>query len=298
MRRYPRCIRTLAGLLAVLALCACATVRAAAVAVVAAESTYGVIARAVGGTHVRVYSIIGAPNVDPHRFEATPAVARAVAAARIVILNGLGYDAWMQRLAAAAPVPDRTVIVVADLDRGAILANRNPHVFYDPAFARALARRLATRLRALDPHHAGDYTHNLRVFEAALDRVDAAIDALHARHPRLSVAATEPVLGYLLHRLGWRDVDPAVEDAVMNGTEPAPAAVARLETRLREHRVSLLVFNRQVGDPLTRHLRAVARRAGVPAFGAREFPPPHTGYVEWLLATVRGLDRALAGDAR
>lgn len=298
MRRYPRCVRTLAGLLAVLAVCASTAARATPIAVVAAESTYGVIARAVGGTYVRVYSVIGAPNVDPHRFEATPAVARAVADARIVILNGLGYDAWMQRLAAAAPAAGRTVIVAADLDPGAILANRNPHVFYDPAFARAVARRLATRLRTLDPRHARDYAHNLEVFEAGLVRVDAAIDALRARHPRLSVAATEPVLGYLLHRLGWRDVDPAVEDAVMNGTEPAPAAVARLETRLREHRVALLVFNRQVRDPLTRHLRAVARRAGVPAFGAREFPPPHTGYVEWLLATVHGLDRALAGATR
>ena len=55
--------------------------QAAPISIVAAESTYGVIAQAIGGDAVKVDSIISNPNVDPHSFEATPAVARKVAKA-------------------------------------------------------------------------------------------------------------------------------------------------------------------------------------------------------------------------
>src|SRR6266478_8616033 len=105
-------------------------------AVVAAENVYGDIAAQIGGAHVHVTSILSDPNADPHLFEPGSSNGLAVAEARVVIQNGLGYDAFMTKLENASPSSKRSVLVIADVleihGRDA-----NPHLWYDvPALAK------------------------------------------------------------------------------------------------------------------------------------------------------------------
>ena len=74
------------------------TASSGVVQVVAAENFWGSIAAQVGGSHVKVVSIITDPNADPHSYEPTSQDARTVADAQYVIYNGVGYDAWMDKL--------------------------------------------------------------------------------------------------------------------------------------------------------------------------------------------------------
>src|SRR5262249_36632814 len=83
--------------------------------VVAAENFWGSLAEQLGGSHVRVTTIIDNPDADPHDYEPTAADARAVAGARLVVVNGVGYDAWAGKLADAVPSDDRTMLNVGDL---------------------------------------------------------------------------------------------------------------------------------------------------------------------------------------
>ena len=83
------------------------TASSGVVQVVAAENFWGSIAAQVGGSHVKVVSIITDPNADPHSYEPTSQDARTVADAQYVIYNGVGYDAWMDKLLAANPSASR-----------------------------------------------------------------------------------------------------------------------------------------------------------------------------------------------
>src|SRR3954447_18175747 len=83
--------------------------------VVAAESFWGSIASQLGGSRVHVTSVITSPATDPHDYEPTAADARPVAEGRMVIVNGIGYDPWAEKLIAANPVPGRIVLNVGDL---------------------------------------------------------------------------------------------------------------------------------------------------------------------------------------
>ena len=269
------------------------TAQAAPVSIVAAESTYGVIAQAIGGSKVVVDSIINNPNVDPHSFEATPAVARKVARAQIVVRNGIGYDDWMEKMLAASPSPQRQVIVAAQLDPALVMADKNPHVFYDPQVALRVAEKLAHVLQNITPADAAFFAQNLQRFQADLTRVTQAETALRTAHPGLSVTATEPVVGYLLRQLGWTSLSEKFQFDVMNDTEPSPAEVARYEDNLRHHKVALLFYNRQVTDPLTDRLRTIAKESGVPVVGVDEFVPPNTSYVQWQLQTLKAIAQAL-----
>ena len=70
---------------------------------VAAENFWGSLAAQLGGDRVSVRSIIDNPDADPHDYEPTAADARAMAGAQLVIVNGIGYDAWAGKLVDANP---------------------------------------------------------------------------------------------------------------------------------------------------------------------------------------------------
>src|SRR2546430_86629 len=115
------------------------------VSVVAAENFYGSIVSQVGGRHVSVTSIIKDPSADPHTYTGNTQDTEAVAHANLVVINGAGYDGFMDRLLSAAPASGRKEIRVDGLI-GARGADANPHLWYDPRTAPALANAVSAEL--------------------------------------------------------------------------------------------------------------------------------------------------------
>ena len=64
-------------------------------------SILGDLVKNVGGDRVEVTTLVG-PDSDAHVYSPTPADAKKVAAAKVVIINGLGFEGWMARLVRAS----------------------------------------------------------------------------------------------------------------------------------------------------------------------------------------------------
>ena len=268
-----------------------ATASAAPLAVVAAENFYGDIARQIGGDGVAVTSILSNPDQDPHMFEASPSVARGLARARVVVANGVGYDPWMDKLLAAGAAPGRVVVVA-----GALVgkqAGDNPHIWYDPATALAVAGALSEAFGAADSAHAEVYARRLAAFRESLTPMQGRIAALRGRLAGVPVTATEPVLGVLLARLGVEDRNGGFQRAVMNGTEPAASEIAAFEADLKGRRVRMLVYNSQASGPIAARMARLARAQGVPVIGVTETEPAGKTYQAWLAGTLEAIDKAL-----
>ncbi|CAG4915072.1 unnamed protein product [Acidocella sp. C78] len=266
---------------------------------VGVESQYADVIAAVGGERVEVAAIETNPNADPHGFEASPAVARRLATARLVVLNGLGYDSWARRIigATAGSAPGRHVIS-AQAVLGLSDATRNPHVWYDPAAMPAVAAAVAAALAAIDPAGAATYRRNLAAFAAALDPWRAAIGAFRAQHAGIRAAVTEPVGNDLFQAMGIEIATPwSLQAAVMNGTDPAPQDIATQERLLRRREVAFLGYNRQVIDPLTRAMLDAARAARVPVVALYETMPAGFHFGSWMLAETAAVTRAVAHGA-
>jgi zinc/manganese transport system substrate-binding protein len=269
---------------------AASTAAAAPIKVVAAENFYGDIARQIGGPQVAVTSVLTNPDQDPHEFEASPSTARAFADAALVIVNGAGYDAWAAKLLAASPA--RTAVAVAALLRRA--AGDNPHVWYDPAAAPALAEALASIFSKLDPPHQAAYLRRLTAFRVSMKPLDNRIAEMRAKYSGTPVTATEPVFGYMAAALGLEMRNAEFQLAVMNDTEPSAAAIAAFERDLRTRAVKVLVYNSQTSEAMTQRMRKIANDAGVPVVGVTETEPRGKDYQEWMLSQLDALDRALA----
>jgi len=266
-----------------------------AIVAVGAENEYANVIEQVGGRYVRTTAIESNPNTDPHSFEASPSVAQAVGAARLVVQNGVGYDTYMERIESASPSSLRKVIDVQKL-LGLPDSTPNPHLWYKPGTMVAVAKAIATSLSQLQPAHAAYFQAKATAFQQSLGPWYQAIRRFAAEYPGTPVASTEPVGDYLLEALGAKNLTPfSFQADVMNGVDPAPQDVTLQNALFADHTVKVFVYNQQVTDSLTQSFVAAAKRAGVPMVGFYEtMPTPGYDYQSWMLAEVRALHRAVA----
>jgi zinc/manganese transport system substrate-binding protein len=262
--------------------------------VVAAENVYGNIASQIGGRHVAVTSVLTNPNADPHLFEPGTADGLAVAEAKVVLKNGLGYDAFMTKLENAAPSQGRIVVTMARI-LGVHGKNVNPHLWYDVPRLGRIATAIAAGLARADHSHAVAYRTGLDRFERSLAPLRREVATIRTRFQRTPVAYTEPVPGYLVSAAGLTNLAPeAFTRPIEEGTEPPPAAVAAMTALVARHRIRVLLYNRQAISPITAHLRAAALSAHIPVVPVSETLPRGVTFQQWQLAQARALAAALA----
>jgi zinc/manganese transport system substrate-binding protein len=267
----------------------------APITAVGAENEYANVIEQIGGRYVKVTAIESNPNTDPHTFEASPSVAQAVSAARLIVQNGVGYDTYMKRIESASPSSARRIIDVQKL-LGLPESSSNPHLWYKPATMPAVAEALASDLSALQPSHAAYFQANANAFVASLRPWLTALRDFSSRYPSTTVATSEPVGDYMLEAAGIRDLTPfSMQADIMNGTDPAPQDLTLQEALLSGHGVKVFVHNQQVTSSLTESFVKQAKRHGIPVVGVYEtMPVPGYDYQSWMLAEVRALERAVA----
>lgn len=263
--------------------------------VVAAENFYGDLAQQIGGGDVTVTSILSSPDQDPHLFEASPSTAKQLSGAKVVIVSGADYDPWMEKLLEASKAPGRKEIVVADLIHKK--SGDNPHLWYDVAAMKALARTLAADLSALDPANKATYAKGAENFLASLKPLDAKIAEMKKKYAGAPVTASEPVFGYMAQALGLKMRNEKFQLAVMNNTEPSVSDVAAFENDLKTHKVKVLLYNAQASEPAVQKLVQLAEDEKIPVVGVTETEPPNKTYQEWMLSQLDALDKALAGSS-
>ena len=296
-----RAMRRAFVVLAVVALGACGPTASpfpsrseAPIAVLGAENFYADLLTQIGGSRVTASSILNDPSADPHEYEANPATAKLVADSKIVIVNGIGYDDFMDKLLGAATRPDRVVINVQDIL--GVKDDVNVHVWYDPATMPKVADAATEALSKLDPQNAAYFAAQKAKYLTGLKAISDKVGALKTKYAGSPVAFTENVAGYLTDAIGLKVLTPpAFMEAIESGTDPAPADVAAERDLITGRKVKVLLYNSQVTSPLTQQIHDLADRSGVPIVGVAEtIPPAFKTFQEWQFAQLTELEKALA----
>jgi len=264
--------------------------------VVGIEAQYANVAAQVGGPYVSVTAIETDPNTDPHEFEVSPRVAGQFAGADIVVENGLGYEAWADKMLAGT----KAQVISAQKLLNLPDSTPNPHLWYDPATMPAVAYALAAAYGAKDPAHAGYYKAQAVAFDASLAPWRTLIAQLKAEFGGMKVAVTEPVADDLLQAAGLDIATPwSLQAAIMNGTDPAPQDVTTEQNLIAGGQVQLLAYNEQVTDPLTENFQALAKNSNVRLLAVFEIMPVQAkSYQDWMLGETRALAQALAASGQ
>jgi zinc/manganese transport system substrate-binding protein len=235
--------------------------------VVASFSILSDMVAEVGGDRVAVTTLVG-PDGDAHVYQPTPADARMIAGASLVVVNGLGFEGWLDRLIEASEYKGSVVTATAGVT-GLEMAEEghdehaegeahaedeaaddhggtDPHAWQSLANARLYVANIEAGLVAADPEGAAIYAANAVAYLAEIDAVEAEVVAAIAALPeaRRSVVTSHDAFGYFAAAYGLTFHAP---EGVSTESEASAADVAALITQMKAESITA-VFVENISD--------------------------------------------------
>jgi zinc/manganese transport system substrate-binding protein len=263
--------------------------------VVASFSIIGDLVREVGGDRVLVTTIVG-PDGDAHVYQPSPADGRRIAQARLIFVNGLGFEGWLERLIAAAKGKGEVITLGKGVAARKGEEGLDPHAWQDVANAKLYVEAIRDALIAADPEGAQIYNANANAYLAKLDALDAeirqAIDALPKERRR--VVSTHDAFGYFSARYGVEFIAP---QGVSTEAEVSARDVAKIIDAVRTHKVAA-VFLENIADP--RLAKRIASETGARMGGVlysdalSDAKGDGATYIDMMRHNVKQLAKALA----
>jgi len=264
----------------------------------------------VGGDKIVVTTLVG-PDADTHTYQPTPADARAVAEAKLLVTNGLGLEGWLDRLKGAAN--SRAAIVVASSgikpltmeeeedDKAAASGQakpgkprriNDPHAWQSLANGQIYIANIVKGLVAADPPNADFYRQSGAAYAAQLAALDGKVKDMLASVPKAKrrVITTHDAFQYYGRAYDIAFIAPL---GISTDNEPSAGDVAKLERQIKREKIKALflenVTNGRLIEQIARDTGAVV---GPPLFSDALSKPnePASSYIKMFehnTATLR-----------
>jgi ABC-type Zn uptake system ZnuABC Zn-binding protein ZnuA len=228
--------------------------------VVTTTTVFADLVAQVGGNRVDVLSLVPRGG-DVHTFDPAPSDARAVARARLLVMNGLGLDDWLLSIVRDGDAANTPLLKLAEdlpaaqLIGGGAEGGTNPHLWMDVAYARGYASLIAGQLIELDPAGQSTYEANLAAYDAQLLDLDGWIrDQLASLPPDArQVVSFHDAFPYYARAYGLEVVGVVVPAP---GQDPSAAQVAALIQAINDNHVRAILAEAQFNDRLAQTIAA------------------------------------------
>jgi zinc/manganese transport system substrate-binding protein len=269
------------------------------VRVVATFSILADLVKNVAGDRVEVAALVR-PNGDAHVYAPTPSDAKTLAAAQLVVVNGFGFEGWIDRLVKASGTKAAMVIATTGVkarrstdDHGH--GGSDPHAWQSVANAATYVANIRDALSKADPAGKAAYEANAKAYLARLDALDREVRAEISKIPvdRRRIITTHDAFGYFKDAYG---IDFIAPQGVSTEAEPSARDVARIITQIRKQKIPA-VFLENVTDP--RLLKRISEESGARIGGTlysdalTDDKGPAATYIDMMRHNVRQLTTAL-----
>jgi zinc/manganese transport system substrate-binding protein len=250
------------------------------VKVIASFSILADLVKNVGGNRVDVGALVG-PGSDAHVYAPTPADARKVAEARLVVVNGIGFEGWLDRLIKAAGGKATVVVATkgikarkADDDHDRKHGRKDghkhehdddvdPHAWQNVLNVKTYVDNIRDALAAADPAGAEMYRANAAAYSAKLDALNADVRAAVTKIPaaRRKIITNHDAFGYFEAAYGIKFIAP---QGLATESEPSARDVARIISQIKRQKIPA-VFLENISDP--RLMQRIAKETGAKVGG-------------------------------
>ena len=200
--------------------------------IVASTNVWGDIAYQIAGEEATVTALIDNVNQDPHSFEASARDQLAVQDADIVIMNGGGYDDFVEQMVEADETP--AILINAYVASGDD-DTRNEHIWYSASQVKDVGNVIFSALETVDRNSTPTYESNLAEFEAQISLIEIRTSEIASAWGGEKVFATEPLIYYLLQDTGMVDITPGeFSEAIEEERDVAPAVMLEAKEALKQ----------------------------------------------------------------
>jgi zinc/manganese transport system substrate-binding protein len=232
---------------------------------VASFSILGDMVRQVGGDRVEVTTLVG-PNGDAHVYQPTPGDARTLAAAKVLFVNGLGFEGWMSRLEKSSGFKGRSVVATKGIksrqmeeeEHGKTHKVTDPHAWQSLANGKIYIANIRDALIAADPDGKSTYEANAGKFLSEVAQVEAEVKAKVSALPkeRRRIITSHDAFGYFGATYGFEFISP---EGVSTESEASAKDVAKMIRQIKAQKIPA-VFMENISDH--RLLDQIARETG------------------------------------
>lgn len=289
-------MRRLFGLIGLVLLLASGAARAEErIKVVASFSILADMVRNVGGNSVDVAALVG-PDGDAHVYAPTPADAKKVADARLLVINGLGFEGWLPRLLQASGSKAPVVVATKGIMPRKMGGHDDPHAWQSVANAKIYVVNIRDGLIAAAPDQAAAFKANADAYLAKLEALDREVHEAVAKIPdaRRKVISTHDAFGYFADAYGITFFSPL---SVSTDSEPSARDIAAIIAQIRVAKIPA-VFLENISDP--RLVERIAAETGARVGGtlysdsltAEKGDAPT--YIDMVRHNIKALTSALA----
>jgi zinc/manganese transport system substrate-binding protein len=274
--------------------------------IVATFSILGDFAKNIGGDRVSVTTLVGRDS-DTHVYTPTPADAKKIADAKLVVVNGLGLEGWLPRLVKSSGSKAVTVMATKGIAPRKIDPNEalsqeheagsaDPHAWQSVSNAKIYVANIRDALVAVDPAGADVYKANATVYLDKLDALDRDVRDAIAKIPaeRRNVISTHDAFGYFAAAYGIKFIAP---QGVSTESEPSARDIASIISQIKKQKIPA-VFLENVTDP--RLMRRIAAETGATIGGTlysdslTEEKGPAPTYIDMVRHNIKALTSALS----
>ena len=253
-------IRTLAFSLMLIATLAAPPARAEAEKpeVVASFSILADLVRQVGGDRVRATTIVP-ESADPHSFEPKPSDVAALTKARLIVINGLGFESWADRLVRSANYRGERLVASRGVKALSVGGAIDPHAWQDVANVKIYIRNIRDALSRIDPDGVAFSARRAADYAARLDALDAAIRANFSQVPvdRRKVVASHEAFNYFGDAYDVVFLAPQGPNAE---SEPSAKAIATLVRQIKSGGIRAVFFENTTSPKV---IEQIARETGL-----------------------------------
>ncbi|HYN70225.1 MAG TPA: metal ABC transporter substrate-binding protein [Candidatus Eisenbacteria bacterium] len=258
-------------------------------AVVTTTTVFGDLVANVGADFVQVTSLVPR-HADVHTFAPKPADVRAVADARLLVMNGLGLDDWLEKTITNASATGTPLIKLGvdlpgvELLPGEEPGTQNPHLFMAVPYAILYVDRIGAALKAADPANATGYDQQAAAYKARLQTLDAKIREEIGTIPagNRKLVTFHDAFPYFTREYGIELVGVAVNAP---GQDPSAGEIADLIQAIRAAKVKAIFSEDQFPTSLVDQIAAQTGAAVVADLydDALGDPPvdSYVGVMEW-----------------
>ncbi|MGN1286526.1 MAG: metal ABC transporter substrate-binding protein [Bradyrhizobium sp.] len=289
-------MRRLLGLIGLALLLANGTARAAErINVVASFSILADMVRNVGGNSADVTALVG-PDGDAHVYAPTPADAKRVADAKLLVVNGLGFEGWLPRLLQASGSKAPVAVATKGIMPRKMGGHDDPHAWQSVANAKIYVINIRDGLIAVAPDQAAIFKANADAYLAKLEALDREVHEAVAKipEPRRKVISTHGAFGYFADAYGITFFSPL---SVSTDSEPSARDIAAIIAQIKLAKIPA-VFLENISDP--RLIERIAAETGA-RVGGTLYSDSLTGekgdaptYIDMVRHNIKALTSALA----
>lgn len=239
--------------------------------------------RTIGGDDVQIYNIVPT-GTEPHDFEPTAADMAKLSEADVFIYNGLGMEAWAEKI--ADTLPEAVSVVCASDNIGGTDGNTDPHLWLSFENAKKEMENISDTLSAADSENARNYLDRLTEYVKRIDALEMEYKSAGFEGKKLFV--THGAYGYLCADLGMEQV--ALE-GISGDSDPSPAQMAAVVEQIKNEGAGYIFYDPLEGDKMA---QAAAKEAGIEALPLCTFEgdTENRDYVTVMSANLEQLRKA------